>query len=100
MNSYYVPRDHNQILYLAKKNLLSKSDICRIMNVTIVTLNNYINEPGLMRLKDLYLLSGIFGINVLELVYLLSRSTPKLKHKQSKWYLEEIKIKVEKFEEK
>lgn len=100
MGKTYVPHKDHPILHLAKKNLLTKSDICRCLDLTIVTLNNYINEPGLIRLKDIVKLSGLFGINVLELVYLLQRNKPQIKHKASKWYLEEIKIKVEKYEEK
>lgn len=89
MTKYIVNNANNPIVSQMKKNRLQKSDICRLLDITQATVNNYINDPGLIRLRDLYLLSGIFGLNILELVFLLERNKPKIK-KADKWYIDEF----------
>lgn len=92
MAKNYVPTANSPIIFHLNKNKLSKSDLCRMLDCTKMTLNNYINDPSLIRLADLHIMAGMFGINVIELVYLLDRCKPQIK-KDDKWYLEEIKNK-------
>ncbi len=61
------------------------------MGISVVTLNTYIHDPGLIRLRDLLILAGCFGIQVERLTYLLCRTKPKIK-KVDKWYIESLKL--------
>lgn len=82
---------HSPIESLCKRNNLGKFDICRLLGISLPTLNSYIKNPGQIRLKDLHLIAGFVGINVLELVYLLDRTKPAIK-KKDKWYMEGLKL--------
>lgn len=92
MTKYIVNKNNSPIISLMRKNKLQKSDICRLLQISQATVNNYINNPYLIRLYDLHLLASLFNIGVLELVLLLDRNKPTLT-KENKWYLEEIKNK-------
>ena len=89
MAKNYAPFKNSPISHQIKKNRLVKSDVCRLLNITQVTLNCYINEPQQIRLKDLYKLASIFNLGILEFVYLLERNKPQIK-KDDKWYIETI----------
>lgn len=82
------------------KNKLCSADLCRLLNCSLPTLNDYMAVPGLIRLKDLVKLAGCFGINVETLVYCLNRTMeqiPVRKHgKPHLWYIEEKSLEGEK----
>lgn len=80
----------NPIAQLARKNNLAFMDLARALRVSMPTMRTYITDPYQMRLKDLTTLAGLFGINVLELFYLISRNRPLI-NRQDKWFIEEIK---------
>ncbi len=91
MKSTYKSREDNVIIKQLVKNNFSKQDLCRMLNISLPTLNNWIYEPGMIRLRELTLMAGMFGINVLEFVYLLERTKPVLR-KVDKWYIESLKL--------
>jgi hypothetical protein len=77
---------HNPLVLLANKSNLTKSNIYRALRVEANTYNTYIANPLIMPLKSIVILSGLFGISVEELVYLLIRNKPIL-HKEHKAYI-------------
>ena len=89
MAKNYEPKAHNPILYYCKKHNLSQNDLCRHLNISKGTLKNRINNPMTMRLKDIHTIASFFGMNVLELIYLLERNKPQIK-KEDKWYIENV----------
>lgn len=74
------------------KNKLNTASICRQLDCSYITLVSYIVNPGLIRLRDLMILSGCFGISVETLVYCLNRTLEKIPYKQSgkdaKWFID------------
>ncbi len=95
MAKHYAAHNNSVIIIQMNKNRLQKSDICRLLNISIPTINNWIANPGLIRFYDLHLLASIFNMGVLELVYLLDRGKAKIK-RDDKWFLQEIKNKYQK----
>ncbi len=91
----YKPTTNSPISYQIKRNNLVKSDICRLLNISMFTLNSYIAEPGQIRFKDMYKLAAVFNLGILEFIYCLERNKPQLK-KDDKWYIEEIIQRAEK----
>jgi len=89
MAKNYVLNKHSPIIYNLNKNRLRKIDLCRALNIREITLNDYIENPDKIRLGDLRLMAGVFGINVLHLVYCLERNKPQTK-KEDKWYIESV----------
>lgn len=55
------------------KNKLCSADLCRVLDCSLPTLLSYINNPCLIRLKDIILLAGCFGLSTESLVYCLTR---------------------------
>ena len=85
MTKHYVNRDRNVIVFHMAKANLSRTDLCRALDITTNTLGQWIGDVSLIRLKDLITMSGLFGIPVEELVYLLIRAKPQInKQKASK----------------
>ena len=85
MTKHYVNRDRNVIVFHMAKANLSRTDLCRALDITTNTLGQWIRDVSLIRLKDLITMSGLFGIPVEELVYLLIRAKPQInKRKASK----------------
>ncbi len=87
MVRYYKNNANNPIVSQIKQNNLQKEDICKLLNISQATLNNYINNPYLIRLGDIHQLASIFNLGILEFIYLLERNKPKLK-KEDKWFIE------------
>jgi phage gp36-like protein len=77
---------NNPLVALAHRNKLSKQDIYKALHITASTYQSYIMNPYIMPLHRLIPLSGLFGISVEELVYLLIRNKPIL-HKEHKAYI-------------
>lgn len=88
----YIPKKSNVIIYEMKRNNLTKADICRLLGCSINTLLTYFERPSLIRLSDLILLSGVFGIPVEVFVYCLLRSQVHVKRPMDKWYMESVKL--------
>lgn len=97
MSFKYSSVERNVILKQLAKNNFSKSDLCRMLDVSQPTIDCWIKDPGLIRLRELNTIAGLFGINVLELVYLLERTKPVLK-KADKWYIENVKLNADTLE--
>lgn len=89
MPKHYVITKSSPILFHMHKNLLTKMDVSRALNIHHVTLTDYINHPDKLHLRELRILAGLFGINILHLVLLLERNKPQI-NKSHKWYLESI----------
>ena len=92
-----IMASNSPISYWARKNNLEITDLARALNVTQPTIREYIKNPMQIRLKDIYILSGLFGISGLELIYLIERNkaSSKYKAKKGKFHLSEIMRKVE-----
>lgn len=87
MAKYHVNKANSPIVSQITKNNLSKFDICRLLNISLPTLNDYINNPYQIRFGDIHKLASIFNLGILEFVYLIDRNKPKLK-KTDKWFIE------------
>ena len=94
MAKYYVNNRLNPIVYNLERCKLTKGDLCKAMGITRKTLEVYLNDYSLINIRDLLIMSGLFGLPVEELVYILVRNKPQL-NKPGKWYLEEIRKKGE-----
>ena len=96
-DSLYKPTKHSPILHYAKKNGYTKLSLCRLLHCARPTLERYIKYPYTLRVHELMLLSGIFGLPVEEFLYILLRNKPQIKRKGIKSvgssYLEEIRHK-------
>lgn len=79
MAKYLHNTEHSPIRYLCKRNNLSLTDVCRVLGIAEVTMQVYIKKPFTIRLQDICTMAGLFGISVLELVYLLSVNKPQSK---------------------
>ena len=94
----YRAKENNPIVFQGKKAGLSRTDIARALNVSNLTLREWINNPYLIRFGDLLTLAGLFGMSIEELVYILVRNKPNVdarlsKQKEGKWYIESIREK-------
>lgn len=89
MARYLHNTDHSPIRYLSKKNNLTLTDLCKVLEVSEVTIHEWIKRPFRIRLEYICTMSGLFGVSVLELVYLLSVNKPQSK-KSDKWYLKDV----------
>lgn len=84
--------DWHPIRHYLKKCNYSREDLSRALKCHVKTVHAYVDDPLLIRLKDLIVIAGLFGIPVEELVYLISRYRPQ-SNKDSKWYIQEIENK-------
>jgi transcriptional regulator with XRE-family HTH domain len=94
----YRAKENNPIVFRGKKAGLSRTDIARALNVSNLTLREWIHNPYLIRFGDLLTLAGLFSMSVEELVYILVRNKPNVdarlsKEKNGKWYIESIREK-------
>jgi len=89
MAKHYKSSVNSPILYYSKKSNLSKTDLCRMLDITGVTLNAWISNPRNMMLKDICLMAGLFTIPVERLTLLLIRNKARLK-KDNKDYLDSV----------
>ena len=92
MAKHYVSIKNSPIIYNLKGLNLTKTDLCKHLNIGGQTLNDYIEKPSTMRLETITIMAGLFGMTVERLVYLLLRNKPTLnkRDKFGKWYLESI----------
>ncbi len=98
MAKYYQSKEFNTIGYLANKNNIPLVSLAKSLNVTKDTLRKYFNNPFLMSLEQLTCLSGMFGLRVELLCYLLIRNKTQVRSKDKidKWYIEDVRIEGEK----
>ncbi|MES3018167.1 MAG: hypothetical protein V4721_10320 [Bacteroidota bacterium] len=80
-----------------KRAGLVKSDLCRLCHVTEPTMMKWINDPSIIPLGKVIVMAGLFGIPAEELFYCLLRNKPQIP-KSGKWYLEDIRLRVNKEE--
>lgn len=92
MAKHYVSDKNHPLVKAMQDSNLTKTDVCKALNVTRETLGRYMQDYRLMDLGQLLILSGLFGLPVEELVYVLVRNKPRL-NKAGKWYLENIRNK-------
>jgi len=85
------------IVYHAKRNNLDLIDLARALNCTLPTIKDYIENPRMMRLRDLMILGGLFGMKATELLYLIERNKASYEYnnKKGQFHLSEIMRKVE-----
>lgn len=95
MAKLYKPTKNTPILWQAAKVGLTKNELCRTLGVSLNTLNTWIVSPEIMQLKHIYVMAGLFGLSVEELVYILVRNKAQVKTKSlnGKWYIESIRDK-------
>jgi hypothetical protein len=91
---------HSPIIFLCDKHKITLNDVCRLLDISNLTLRNGIINPFKLTLGQITALSGLLGLNVLELVYLLTRNQQSMAKKKKtgladKWYLEDLKAKVD-----
>jgi hypothetical protein len=95
--SLYTPTGLSPILHYAKKNGYTKLSLCRLLGISRPTLERFIKYPYTLRLHELMLLGGLFGLPVEELVYIILRNKPQIKKRgvtaKGVSYLEEIRNK-------
>jgi len=85
MANLYISASENAIIYYMNKCKLNKSDLCRALNITYITLNKWIENPHNMKVSDIITMCGLFGISPECLLYLLIRNKPKLKKEHVKY---------------
>lgn len=94
MIKYYKNNNLSPIVWQMKRNKLTTVNCCTILGITSKTLRAWIKDPGIIQLKNLIILAGLFGIHVEELIYIIIRNKPQAighKNKFGSWYLENIK---------
>jgi len=91
MPKLYNTKGNRAIMYYIKRKNYTKTQVAKLLNVTNATLHKYLNNPYNMSLRQLILLSGLFGCSIEELVYLVSKNKAKL-NKEGFWYLEDIRM--------
>lgn len=98
MAKYYQSKEFNTIGYLSNKHNIPLISIAKSLNVTKDTLRRYFNNPFLMSLEQITRLSGLFGLEVEVLVYLLIRNKTQIrnKDKDDKWYIEGVRMEGDK----
>jgi len=92
---YFKNDNLSPLLWQAKKVSLTKGDLCRACHVEVNTLNKWIKNPEGIQLRHLITLSGLFGIPVEELVYIIVRNKPQVKTNSANgvYYIELIRDK-------
>jgi hypothetical protein len=92
MAKYCKSGNLNPINHLLKINHLHIMDLAKALNVTYKTMLGYIDNPTMMDLRQISVISGFFGIKVEVLVYLLIRNKTQIrpKDKKDKWYIEDV----------
>ena len=91
MARYYNKGVFHPILFQMKRNNIAKIDVCKALNVCKGTLESYIKDYRLIRVKDLLTLSGLFGLSVEEFVYILVRHKPMINKKEDRLFLTAIR---------
>ena len=94
----YTSDKHHPILFHARKKNITKTDLRRLCGVSRETFETWLGETPLIRLRELILISGVLGMPIEELVYILVRNKPNVdarlsKEKNGKWYIESIREK-------
>lgn len=84
-------KKRSPIEYYIVKNKYTKSDTCKLLGITRKTLYMWISDPGLIRLKDIILLSGYFKVDYVHFTFLLMQNRQKVK-KADRWYLTEVLV--------
>lgn len=97
MAKYHISKTNSPILFYMIKSNLSITDICKALEITKPTLRLFIMDSTNMRLKQIICLSGLFGIKVEVLVYLLIRNKTQIRSKDrvDNWYIENVLLEGE-----
>lgn len=83
MASYKIS-DKHIIIQQLRKQQKKESDLLRLLGITRLTLINWINEPGRMRIADVILMAGFLKLDYEFLLYYLLRNKPIGKPKRAK----------------
>ncbi len=67
---------------------MSTDQLCKLMGMTVKSYKERLNNPYLFRYGELVLLSGIFGVNIHELIEGINRNVSQIGEK-GKWYIDE-----------
>lgn len=79
------------IVFLAKRNRYTILDLARALGCTNKTIREYIKDPYKIKMRDIAILSGLFGIKAIELFHLLQTNSPSFNRKtEEKWYIRDI----------
>ncbi len=68
MAHLHTSKVRTPIEYHLKRHKLSKTDLCRLLSISRITLAIYIKNPFKMRLEDIVLMAGFFKVDYLELI--------------------------------
>ncbi len=82
MAKHYTSDKNNPIVYHLLKQNLTKTDLCRLLNVSRLTMQGYIDNPTLIRLKDLITISGLLKVDYLKFIELLISNKATVKKKK------------------
>jgi hypothetical protein len=78
MAKLYKRNKLNTIIALADKNGFTKQDICRLMGISRPTLEDWIANCGIIRHKDMCQLAGLFGVHIVDFVWMLERNKVRI----------------------
>ena len=92
MAKRWISQYKHPIIAQMIKCKLGKSDVTNALQVDRSTFDSWLANYLLIPLPKLLVLSGLFGLPIEELIYLLFRNKPSLS-KEGKWYIEEIRDK-------
>ena len=79
-NKTYVSKVNNPIMYLMRKKGYKPNDLCRLLQITRLTLTNWQNDPERITVRNLIFLAGAFGIPAEVLLYMILRKRNNLKN--------------------
>mgnify|MGYP000069368355 CR=1 FL=1 len=82
---------NHPIILLMKKNNYDVNDLCRLMRITYPTFRTYLDDPTMLRLRDIILMAGLFKLDYIAFGYLLSRHKSKVRTSIDKWFIDETK---------
>lgn len=86
VKSHRFGKGNSALRFYQVKSGLSTDQVCKCLNTTLKTYKSWLNEPYLIRMKDLYLLSGLYNVNVYELWEAINRNIPQVTDNE-KWFI-------------
>lgn len=84
------------IEYHLQKHNLTKRNLAAALGVSYISVLGYVKNPMLLSLRQILIISGLFGLSAEEFVYLLLRHKCKVESQHSdhgKWHIQEIRDK-------
>ena len=90
MAKYYKGDKLSPIIYQLNKSNLTKSDLYNFLGISYQTLNRWIVDPGIIPVRQLSLMAGMFGMYPEKLLMLLIRNKPQETKESKKWFEDNI----------